>query len=135
MQRVDHEGDFLLTSEGDPAAPLRPVVVQAADAHERRERLVQPDPVPPFHGHEIPEPHVGDLVLDYLCDAGDLGDRGRLGIAEEICLPERHAAEVLHGALGEVGDVDEVELRPRVGETEILRIPVKGVHGDVESEG
>lgn len=33
--------------------------------HERGERLVQPQPVPPLHRDQVPEPHVRHLVQDH----------------------------------------------------------------------
>ena len=43
------------------------------------ERLVEPEVVPPLHGHEVAEPHVGELVQDGQGPALDLrlGDLGR----------------------------------------------------------
>ncbi len=37
---------------------------QAAVGEVRRERLVEPQVVPPAHGHQVAEPHVGELVKD-----------------------------------------------------------------------
>ncbi len=134
VEGVDLEGCVLLAPEAHPPPPLRPEVVEAADAHEGGERLVQPDAVPPLHRDEVAEPHVGDLVLDHLGDPRQLGDRGGVLVAEQVRLPERHAAEVLHRSLGEVRHVDEVELRSRIGQSEVLRVPAERVHGDLEGE-
>src|SRR5439155_1084044 len=37
--------------------------------HEGREAFVKPEVVPPFHRDEIAEPHVSNLVRDYLGNA------------------------------------------------------------------
>ena len=79
-ERVDLEGGRALQAERRPALPLRAERVAGGDLHERGERLVQPDAVPPPHRHQVAEPHVGQLVGD---DVGDvlllgLGARGRV---------------------------------------------------------
>ena len=58
----------------DPALPLGPEGVGGVHLHERGEGLVEPDAVPPLHGHEVAEPHVGELVGD------DVGDVLQLGL-------------------------------------------------------
>ena len=90
--------------------------------HERSEGLVQPDPVPPAHRHEIAKPHVRDLVLDDLGEALQLGPGGVVRIREQDCLAEGHAAEVLHRSRREIGDRDEVELLAGVGNGEVARV-------------
>ena len=103
-------------AEVDPALPVGPEGVGGLHLHERGERLVEPDAVPPPHGHEVAEPHVGELVGDDVGDALQLGLGGRVGVDEQQHLAEGDAAEVLHGPEGEVGDGDEVELvRPGRG--------------------
>ena len=134
MQAVDSEGQVPVATEADEALPLGPEVVQAEQAHEGGERLVQPDAVPPAHRHEVAEPHVGDLVLDDLGDPLEL-DAGRVvGIGEQVDLAERDAAEVLHRAEGEVGDRDEVELVARVGLVEVVGEEPKRVGAGLERE-
>ena len=49
-------------TEGDPHFHCGSKGVLAEDLHERGERLVQPDALPPLHGDEVAEPHVRDLV-------------------------------------------------------------------------
>ena len=61
---------------------------------ELGEGLVEPQVVPPAHGHEVAEPHVGELVQHR--DRAALVERlGGLG-AEDVGLGEGHAAGVLH---------------------------------------
>ena len=66
---VDVECDRSGPSLQRPAVPLGAEGIHADELHERREGLVQPDPVPPPHRHQIAEPHVGDLVGDGVRDA------------------------------------------------------------------
>ena len=113
----------------DPALPLGAEGVGGLQLHERGEGLVEPDAVPPLHRHEVAEPHVGDLVGDDVDDALQLGLGGVLGVDEEERLAEGDAAEVLHGAEGEVGDGDEVELVARVGDAEVVGEVAQGELG------
>ncbi len=101
------------------------------------ERLVEPEVVPPLHGHEVAEPHVRHLVeqRDRRLRALGVGRRG----AEEVAVTPRHAGPVLHRA-AHVGDEDLVvvglgerlaellaeERQPALGEVaEPARVPVE----------
>ena len=77
---------------------------------------------------------MGQLVGD---DVGDqllfvLGAGG--GVDEHHVLAERDAAEVLHGAGGEVGERDEVDLVARIGDAVVLLEPPQAERADVERE-
>src|SRR4029453_6152196 len=63
-------------AKGCPAPPLGLPGVDREDLHERGERLVEPDAVPPGHGDEVAEPHVGVLVGDHVGDALEFAVRG-----------------------------------------------------------
>ena len=56
------------------------------------------------------------------------------GSDEQRGLPERHAAEVLHRPVGEVGDRDEVHLVAGVGDAEVLLEEAQRERADVEGE-
>ncbi len=95
------------------------------------ERLVQPQVVPPAHGDQVTEPHVGQFVQDrvgplLVLEVGDLR-------AEQVVrLGVRHAAEVLHRAGVEVGHPELVVLRQRVAHPELLVEEVEALLGDQE---
>ena len=76
VQPVDGPGRIDVDTEADPPFPLWTVGVHGEDLHERGERLVQPDSVPPLHGDQVAEPHVGDLMADDISDALEF-DPGR----------------------------------------------------------
>ncbi len=98
--------------------------------HERGERLVQPQVVPPAHRHEVAEPHVGHLVQDRLgppLPAG-LGDLR----AEDVVLQERHTTGVLHRSGVELGDEELVVLAERVTVVEHPVVEVEPGLGDRE---
>ena len=56
-----------------------------------------------------------------VADALELGERGGGRVDEQRRLAIGDAAEVLHGAEGEVGDRDHVELVAGVGDVEVRR--------------
>ena len=87
--------------------------------HELGERLVEPQVVPPPHGHQVAEPHVRHLV-EQRVGAGVAQRVGDLAAEDEVVLVERDAAGVLHGAGVELGDADLVVLGERVGQAELL---------------
>ena len=115
----------------------RPLVgeLRAVDAGPvrgpRRERLVEPQIVPPPHGHQVPEPHVGHLVQQDL--RADRALAVGRGAAVQDAVGPCDRAPVLHGAahvrhehlvvplLGErLGEALAEERQPAVGEVEEL---------------
>mmetsp|Transcript_28016 Transcript_28016/g.37409 ORF Transcript_28016/g.37409 Transcript_28016/m.37409 type:complete len:231 (-) Transcript_28016:609-1301(-) len=62
------------------------------------EGLVQPQVVPPPHGHEVAEPHVAKLVLDHHAEESQFGDRHVLLRAHDL-VRVSDAADVFHGAV------------------------------------
>ena len=134
LQRVDLEGDGTLETERGPAVPIRAEGVACGDLHERGERFVEPDPIPPTHRHEIAEPHVGQLVGDDVGDALLLAVRARGRVDEQGALAERDAPEVLHRPSGEVRQTEEVDLVAGVGDPVVVLEPAQGEGPDVEGE-
>ena len=59
----------------------------------------------------------------------------RLAVEEQGGLAEGDAAQVLHGAEGEVGDGDQVELVARVGDAVPVGQEAQGERADLEGEG
>jgi hypothetical protein len=99
----------------------------AQDAGEGRERLVEPQVVPPPHGDEVAEPHVGHLVQHGLVaplveEAGDAA-------AEDVVLEERDGAGVLHRARVELRDEQLVVLAERVPDAEAAVVEVEALLG------
>ncbi len=121
-----------LVGEGGPGVrPLGAGGLGLADGlGEGRERLVQPEVVPPLHGDEVAEPHVGELVQDRR-GAGLVRGVGDLG-AEHVLVAQGDGARVLHRAGVELRDEQLVVLRERVGEVELLLEVVEALLGDRE---
>ncbi len=132
VQAVDRHGRFPLDAETDPALPLGTEGVDREHLHEGREGLVEPDPVPPAHGHQVPEPHVRDLVADDVRDPFELDPRRLVRIDQQHRLAEGHAPEVLHRTEREVGDGHQVELVGRVGKSEVVGEEAERVCADFE---
>ena len=86
------------------------------------ERLVQPQVVPPLHGHEVAEPHVGEFVQDR--DDAALAHGIRHLRPEHVELGERHRTRILHRSRVVLGHEELVVLRERVGHPE-LRLEVR----------
>ena len=102
--------------------PFRFPGVHGQHFHERGERLVEPQAVPPTHRHQIAEPHMGVFMGDHVGDALALGVSGRRLVHEQGGLAEGDGAEVLHRPGREIGDGDEVELVAGIFATVILLI-------------
>ncbi len=134
VEGVGRHGQVAFHAEADPAPPFGAEGVDAEELHQSGEGFVQPDAVPPFHGDEVAEPHMGDLVGDDVGDALELEARGTRRIDEEEGFAEGHAPQVFHGTEGEVGDGEEVELLGRVGDAEPPGEEAQGVGGDLEGE-
>ena len=98
----------------------------------RRERLVEPQVVPPLHGHQVAEPHVRHLVQE------DLGDLAALvvgrGAAQQHAVAPGDAAPVLHGA-AHVGHEDLVVLLLAERRPELLAEPGEALLGEQEQLG
>jgi hypothetical protein len=107
-------------AERHPALPLGLPRIDGEQLHERGERFVEPDAVPPEHGDEVAEPHVGHLVGDDVGHALDLGVRGRPLVHQERRLAKGNGAHVLHGPRREVGNGEEVELVAGIRQAVVL---------------
>ena len=99
----------------------------AQDRSEGRERLVEPQVVPPRHRDEVAEPHVRHFVQDRFGTtlvrvAGHLG-------AEDVVLEECHGAGILHRARIEFGDEELVVLAESIGNTEVAVVEVESLLG------
>ena len=82
------------------------------------EGFVQPQIVPPAHGHQVSEPHVRHLVQDRV---GALLVRSLSHAGPEyVILQERHATSIFHRAGIELRHEELVVLREGVGNLELF---------------
>ena len=95
-----------------------------------RERLLEPQVVPPRHGDQIAEPHVRQLVQDRV--PAVVERRGGHLAAEQVLIAQRDAADVLHRAAVVLRDEDLVVLPKRIREIEVPLEDLEAVGGDRE---
>ena len=94
---------------------------------EGRERLVEPQVVPPGHRDQVPEPHVCHLV-QHGFGAPLVGGPGDLA-AKDVVLQEGHRARVFHCAGVEFGDEQLIVLAERVRQPKVLVVEVESLFG------
>ena len=116
--------------ERGPGVGVLRVLRARQGGHVLREGLVEPQVVPPAHGHQVPEPHVRELV-EHSDGAALHESLGRLG-AEDVGLHERDRTRVLHGARVELGHEELVVLLERVGGVELGLEELEALLGDLE---
>ena len=121
-------------NELTPELPFRIESVGCFKAHPGCEALVQPERVPPFHGHQIAEPLVGDFMRDDFGDALLDGCGGCVLVKEDGNFPEGDGAPIFHCLGGEVRDCNEVQLRQGVGAFEVFVVICEQFFCQVEGE-
>ncbi len=103
--------------EGGPRAREGGVFHGREVGHVFGEGFVEPEVVPPAHGHQVTEPHVGEFVQHGDGPALDL--RAGDFAAEDVAFEDGHRAGVFHGAGVELGHKQLVVLLERVREAEL----------------
>ena len=83
--------------------------VQAGDAAKVCEALLEPEIVPPLHGNEIAEPHVGELVKVQVC-MRHLREGCPLVWRPQRAICNSDGTNVLHSAYPEFRHVNHVIL-------------------------
>ena len=114
-QPVDVQGRGARDAEARPALPFGLPVVHRHHFHESGERLVEPQSVPPAHGHQVAEPHVRVLVRDDVRYTLQFAARRGVFVDQQGRLAERDRAQILHRAEREVGNRDQVQFVARIG--------------------
>ena len=104
------QGRALAHLEVGPHAPARLPDVHGLVGHPGRERLVEPQVVPPHHRDQVAEPLVRELVGDHLRDALLHVERCGGRIEQQRHLAKGDRPGVLHRAGLEVGHADLIQL-------------------------
>mmetsp|Transcript_56910 Transcript_56910/g.123135 ORF Transcript_56910/g.123135 Transcript_56910/m.123135 type:complete len:248 (+) Transcript_56910:1473-2216(+) len=100
----------------------------------RRKALVEPEVVPPCHGHQVPEPLMSQLVRHY--DAHSLHLLpGCTLLDEEVHLAVGHKAPVLHGTCGKLGNGHHIELWQRIGDAKVVIVAIQRLGSHLQGEG
>ena len=105
--------------------------VYGQGAHVVSERFLQPQIVPPLHGDQVAEPHMGHLVEDRVCPCLVLRF-GCLG-PEDVGLGERHKPGILHRTEVVFRDERLVVLAERVRVGEQVMEVVQPAFGHLEN--
>ena len=82
--------------------------------------FIEPEIVPPCHGHEIAEPHVRGLVRDHFVNALLRRGRGFFGIEKQCRFVVSNPAPVFHRAAETAGNGDLIELGQRIRKVEVV---------------
>ena len=99
-------------------------------AHELSEGFVQPEVVPPFHRHQVAEPHVGELVKNRVGSGLKLS--GSRASTEYVGIAEGYAACVLHCASVVFRNEDLIVLCEGVGDAVLLLEESEALAGRVD---
>lgn len=77
-------------------------------ADELSEGFIEPQIVPPLHGDEVTEPHMGDLVQEHVASPADV-----VGVVDSLrneLFGVGDRSRVLHRTVGEIWAEDTVQL-------------------------
>ena len=95
-------------------------MVCALRSHPGGKTFVQPKIVPPCHRDEIAKPHVRHFVGDDREDILLISGRGFFRIEKEPRFIISNAAPIFHCAAESARNCDEIELRKRIGNPEVV---------------
>ena len=79
------------------------------------EGFIEPEVVPPLHGHEVSKPHVAELVLDHSHVPGHQRNRQVFGSKTAVVVGD--TAHIFHGTILVVGAKHVVNLGERISLT------------------
>jgi hypothetical protein len=103
-------------------------------SHQRSECFVEPQVVPPLHGDDISEPHVGKFVALNGCDSL-LGGQGTfLWVVDVGGSSSSDQTPVLHGSSIEIVCDKGVEFRQSVGNVEDFFVDWQSPFLDIKTE-
>lgn len=91
----------------DDQIPIGEQRIDGQMLHVSGESFVQPKIVPPFHGDQIAEPHMGQFVSDRQAYAFRIDARAVFAV-KQLCFTERDQTPILHRAGREIGYGDEI---------------------------
>ncbi len=126
--------DTFIRGEVEPDIPFGMKGVNCHVLHKCRKTFVQPKIIPPFHGHQITEPHMRQFVGDNGGNILAATDTGGLRISEQRNLAVGNQSPVFHSPGREVGQRHVVRFGQRVGGVKIFFVKFNRTNGDVERE-
>src|SRR5437764_3513994 len=114
-------------TSSQPDFPLRVEMRRAFAAHPRREPFVEPEIIPPGHGHQIAKPLVRHFVREYLVDNLFRFRRRVFRIKQKRRLVISDSAPVFHRAAETTRQSDLVEFRQWIRHAEIIVVVSKNL--------
>src|SRR5882762_1529658 len=96
-------------------------------AHPRGEPFVEPEVVPPRHGHEVPEPYVRHLMGQYFINILLSLAGGTFRIEEKPRFVIGDAAPVLHRTTEAARNSNLIQLRQRIWHAEIIVVVLQNL--------
>ncbi len=113
--------------------PFRMQVIGGVRLHPTGEALVEPQVVPPGHGHQVAEPLMRHFVSDHEEDQLPVAFGRELRVEQEVVLRIEDRAPILHRAADDLpGRRDQIEFRQRKGDAEIVVVVVEELRGLLE---
>ena len=103
---------------------------QRQRGHERGERLVQPQAIPPVHRHQIAEPHVRHLVEQHTRMGAAVLPCDRT--APDVALVEGDRRDILHGSPVEVRHKQLIVFTERERQVEVVLEELESLAGESE---
>jgi hypothetical protein len=96
-------------------------------AHPGGEPFVEPEVVPPCHGHEIAEPHMRHLMGQHFINILLRFSRGILRIEEKHRFEIGDSTPVLHRAAEPAGQSNLIQLRQWIRHAEIIVVVLQNL--------
>ena len=115
---------YVGADEVEPVVDLRELFAHDHRSEEIRENLFGPDVVEPLHRHVVAEPHVRRFVRDQAASRHAVFGR-RIVFEEHRTVGVECRPHVLHTAVLETGDDDQVVFGERIGYSGICFQPVE----------
>lgn len=116
-----------------PNLPVGVQVVHSVPSDPGSEAFVEPQLIPPVHGDQVAEPLVSKLVGDNVGDGVLESSIRSLLVKEDLSSTVGNETPVLHGAVSELVDGEQVRLGKRVVNVENLREKVDDLRGVLQS--
>lgn len=116
-----------------PNLPVGVQMVHSVPSDPGSEAFVEPQLIPPVHGDQVAEPLVSKLVGDNVGDGVLESSIRSLLVKEDLSSTVGNETPVLHGAVSELVDGEQVRLGKRVVNVENLREKVDDLRGVLQS--
>ena len=114
--------------------PFRFLCCEGFPRHPGRKPFVQPDVIPPFHGHKVAKPLVRHFVGNHRRHLLPCVIRGRLLVNQQRAVSIGNGADILHCPRGKVREHDVIQLFVRIFDRVVLVVILQDVFRDFQRE-